>query len=250
MKTHRKYALMLAVLLTLTASCSPAASTSTNENKEGEQTAAPTYKDTMLPFEQLIASNRIIILQNAINYSRPGFYDSDTKPQAENIELHGEEIAAYPMGYALAFLHSELTGAVSVFNVNGESVEIGSEDFAGMYAIVEFESSSPPMLYNPETGTSAVDFSYAITSNGEAIYSVASNSIHSASGLISLIGWDTGKTYRYVATDKFYIPVGPEDNEAGEIRGTLSGAINASFPNLAIASGKINDVIYIEEAIE
>ncbi|HHX75250.1 MAG TPA: hypothetical protein GX699_10150, partial [Firmicutes bacterium] len=53
-------------------------------------------------------------------------------------------------------------------------------------------------------------------------------------------------TYRYVATDKFYIPVEPQERANGEIRGTLSGAINGSFPDLAIASGKINDVLLIE----
>ena len=49
-----------------------------------------------------------------------------------------------------------------------------------------------------------------------------------------------------MATDRFYIPVDPKENASGEIRGALSGAINGSFPDLTIASGKINDVIYIE----
>ena len=80
----------------------------------------------------------------------------------------------------------------------------------------------------------------------EAVYSVVSGSIHNAAEIIANVGWDADATYRYMATDKFYIPVGPEERATGEIRGTLSGAVNGSFPELKIAGGKINDVIYIE----
>ena len=84
------------------------------------------------------------------------------------------------------------------------------------------------------------------TAEGEAVYSVVSGSIHNAAEIIANVGWDADATYRYMATDKFYIPVGPEERATGEIRGTLSGAVNGSFPELKIAGGKINDVIYIE----
>ena len=75
---------------------------------------------------------------------------------------------------------------------------------------------------------------------------MVSGSVHNAAELLETVGWDAGVTYRYVATDKFYIPVEPEYRQTGEIRGTLSGAINGSFPELAIASGKINDLLFIE----
>jgi hypothetical protein len=88
---------------------------------------------------------------------------------------------------------------------------------------------------------------YALTDKGEALYSVVSGSTYNAAALISSVGWDPDETdYRYMATDRFYITVTPAENETGEVRGTLSGAVNGSFPDLKVASGKINDVIYIE----
>ena len=48
----------------------------------------------------------------------------------------------------------------------------------------------------------------------------------------------------------FYIPVTPEDYDEGGLRGALSGAINASFVDMIIATGKLNDVVFIEQIVE
>jgi hypothetical protein len=207
---------------------------------------APTYKETMVPFDQLVPAERIVILQNTINYSREGFYNKDNKPATEDIKYKDTTTAAYPISYALAFLTNDYSGEFTVTNNDRSTKTIASDDFAGLYVLIDFTSNAPPVLYNPETGTELTDFLFATTSNGEAIYSVVSGSIHNAAEIIASVGWDEQATYRYVATDKFYIPVGPAERATGEIRGTLSGAVNGSFPDLAIASGKINDVIYIE----
>jgi len=47
----------------------------------------------------------------------------------------------------------------------------------------------------------------------------------------------------------FYIPITPEDYDEGGLRGALSGAINANFPDMIIATGKLNDVVFIEEIV-
>ena len=75
---------------------------------------------------------------------------------------------------------------------------------------------------------------------------MVSGSTYNTAEMIAQAGLDPDATYRYMATDQFYFPVGPVENTTGEVRGTLSGAVNGSFPDLKIASGKINDLIYIE----
>jgi hypothetical protein len=64
------------------------------------------------------------------------------------------------------------------------------------------------------------------------------------------VGWETGASYRFVATDKFHIPVSPEALVTGEIRGGLTGVINGSFPDLSIANGKLNDLLFIEPVVD
>jgi len=227
-------------------------------NQPAEETAKPigeaatptvkptTYKESMLPFDQLEAGPRIVILQNALHYTRDGFYSAETKPVTKEIVYDGNNVAAYSMSYALAFLHKGSAGTVKVINNDGSEQELNAENFAGLFVIIDFSSDAAPVLYNPESGTKITDFLLAITSEGEAIYSVVSGVTIIAAELIGKAGFDTEATYRYVASDKFYIPVAAADNLTGEVRGTLSGAVNGSFPNLKIASGKINDVIYIE----
>lgn len=205
-----------------------------------------TYKDTMLPFDQLPPGNRIVILQNTINYGREGFYTPETRPVTQEISYKGASVAAYPMTYALAFLKNGSAGALKITSTSGAEQEMTAEEFTGLFIIIDFTSDAPPVLYNPDTGAELTDFLFAVTAEGEAIYSVVSSSIHNAAELIASVGWDANATYRYMATDKFYFPVGPAEAATGEVRGTLSGAVNGSFPDLKIASGKINDLVYIE----
>lgn len=240
--------LLVTMILTL-AACSNNAPSAPEEpagTEDKNEENVPTYKETMVPFDQLVPAKRIVLLQNTLNFSREGFYNKDNKPVTEDIEYNGTTVAAYPMSYPLAFLTNGSIGDLTVTNNDGSSHTVTSEDFEGLYVIIDFASDAPPVLYNPGSGTEITDFLFAATAEGEAIYSIVSGSIYNAAEVIANVGWDTQATYRYVATDKFYIPVGPAENATGEIRGALSGAINGSFPDLAIASGKINDVIYIE----
>ena len=205
-----------------------------------------TYKESMLPFNQLVTGARIVILQNTLNYGREGFYTEETRPVAQEINYEGNTTAAYPISYALTFLKNGSSGTVKVINNDGSEQELSAEEFSGLFVIIEFTSDAPPVLYNPETGAALKDFLLAITSEGEAIYSVVSGSTYNAAEVITRAGWDANATYRFVATDQFYFPVGSAEIATGEVRGTLSGAVNGSFPDLKIASGKINDLIYIE----
>ncbi|NMB40565.1 MAG: hypothetical protein GX996_01315 [Firmicutes bacterium] len=211
-----------------------------------EKKDKPSYKETMLPFEELVPAERIVLLQNTLNFSREGFYNADNRPKTEEIEYNGETVSAYSINYALDFLTNGCKDELTVHNNDGSTETIAAEDFAGLYVIIDFTEGIPPILYNPQTGTEITDFFFAVTADGEAIYSIVSDSIHKTAEIIANVGWDAGATYRYMATDRFYIPVDPKENASGEIRGALSGAINGSFPDLTIASGKINDVIYIE----
>ena len=248
--------LLLIILLVLTlAACGSGNPEPGNETEggnntppagEGPKEGEPTYKEKMVPYDQLEPSERIVLLQNALNFSREGFYTADTKPQTETITYQDNSVEAYSMEYVLAFLNKGVVGEVTVTKTDGSTINLAADELAGMYVILDFTSGDAPVLYNPASGTEVTDFFYAVTGAGEAIYSVVSDSIHNAAELLRAVGWDESATYRYVATDKFYIPVEPQERANGEIRGTLSGAINGSFPDLAIASGKINDVLLIE----
>lgn len=248
--------LLLIVLLVLTlAACGGGNREAGNETEgesnappagEGPKEGEPTYKEKMVPDDQLEPSERIVFLQNALNFSREGFYTAETKPQTQAVSYQSDSVEAYSMDYVLAFLSRGVEGEVTVTKSDGSTVTLAAEELAGMYVILDFTSGEAPVLYNPASGTEVTDFFFAVTATGEAIYSVVSDSVHNAAEILNAVGWNENATYRYVATDKFYIPVGPQERANGEIRGTLSGAINGSFPDLAIAGGKINDVLFIE----
>jgi len=245
--------LLLSVILVFTACGNNSGAPATSGTPAGGTPAAsepggtqPTYKETMVPYDQVTKAERIVILQNTLNYSRSGFYTADTKPVTEKIQYKGSSVDAYPLSYTLAFLHNQPKGDLTVTSTTGSTKKISADDFAGLYAIIDFKSDKPPVLYNPKNGTAITDFLYAKTAEGEAIFSVVSGSTYKADEIITKAGFDPKATYNFVATDKFYIPVKPEESAVGEVRGSLSGAINASFPGMTIASGKINDVIFIE----
>lgn len=206
-----------------------------------------TYKDLMVPFDELVPSDRIVLIQNTLNFGMMGFYTEETKPVTEEITYKEGNAEAYPISYTLDFLNNEITGNVTVTNAEGEVTEFSAEEFAEMYVIVDFTSSEPVILYNPKTGAETT-LAYAVTSEGEGIYSVSADTEHNTADIIKSCGWSEEETYRLMATDKFYIPVEPEYLKIGKLRGTLSGALNASFDGMVIASGKINDPVYFEKS--
>jgi len=209
------------------------------------------YKHSMKPLEELVPAERIVILQSVFNpNTREGFYTRETRPATVEINYNGAKTEAYPISHAIDLLRNGVTGTVAVTGAEGGKTEFSQEDFRGMYVIVDFKAGTPPSLYNPATGGAVPDFAYAVTGGGEAIYSVVGGSYHNINTLLAKVGWKTGLTYRLVATDRFYVPAEPEATATGELRGGLSGVVNGSLPDMKVASGKINDVLYIEAIVE
>jgi len=219
------------------------------KEQEFEPGTDHTYKDSMVPFEELVPSDRVVILQNTLNFGMTGFYTSETAPKTESISYNGSSVDAYPITYTLDFLTNEVKGDVIVTDVDGNDKTFSAKEFAGMYVIVDFMSSEPVVLYNPETGAETT-LKAAKTSEGEGIYSIVADSAVATADMLTSCGWNTDTELRLVATDKFFIPVAPEYLAIGELRGTLSGALTASFQDMVIASGKLNDPVYFEKIVE
>ena len=258
--------LLLAMCLSLAACGSAPAAAEANENSGEEKKSLPVatqpteddvpeatlYRDAMVPFEELIPAERIIVLQNTLNFGREGFYTEETKPVTEDITMDGETVAAYALTYPLNFLTYGYENGAQVVNAAGEVVEFTKEELEASYIIIkDFQSWEAPVLYNPTTGTKVVDFDHIITDNKEMVISIVTEQDRRFVDMFALVQWDTASTnYHVMATDKFFIPVTPEDYDDGELRGALSGSVNGTFPDMIIAQGKINDVIYLEKVVK
>ena len=228
-----------------------AACNSAADSPKGDEPPKEHYRGSMKPLDELVPAERIVILQNVFNpNTREGFFTRETRPAAVEIEYNGGKAAAYPISPVIELLHKGCEGTVAVTKTDGGKAEFSAADFRGMYVIPGLSPEVPPVFYNPATKSAVSDFAYAVTAEGEAIYSVTGGSYHSIHELLAGAGWKTGATYRFVATDKFHIPVTPDAAATGELRGGLSGVVNGSFPDMSIAHGKINDVLYIEPAAE
>jgi len=217
-----------------------------------EETPAEThYRDVMIPFEDIISAERIVILQNTLNFGREGFYTEDTKPVTEEVSLDGQTVAAYKLTYPLAFLNFGYENGATVVDAAGAETAFTKEELEGSYIYIEgFQSYTLPVLINPTTGVKVVDFDHLITDNKEMVISIVTEQDRRFVDMFALVEWDTASSnYRVMATDKFFIPVTPEDYDDGELRGALSGSVNGTFPDMIIAQGKINDVIYLERDV-
>jgi hypothetical protein len=143
----------------------------------------------------------------------------------------------------------ELTGTVTVYDTEGNSSSFAAADFeAASVLIDDFQSGNSPVLLK-EDGTAVENFDYAVLSDGEVVASIITEQEYNVNEHLQKYGWDNTATYNLVATDVFYIPITPEDYDEGGLRGALSGAINANFPDMIIATGKLNDVVFIEEIV-
>lgn len=217
---------------------------------EEEVPAETLYRDAMIPFEELVPAERIVILQNTLNFGREGFYTEETKPVTEEVKLDGQTVAAYKLTYALNFLTFGYENGAQVVNAAGEVQEFSKEELEGSYVYIEgFQSYTLPVLFNPATGAKVVDFDHLITDN-EMVISIITEQSRRCMDMFALLGWDTASTtYHVMATDKFFVPATPVDYDDGEIRGALSGSVNGTFPEMVPAQGKINDVVYIEKVV-
>ena len=251
-------ALILVLVMTLSlVACG--GSNSTEEKKELPVATQPTeedvpeetlYKDAMIPFEDLIPAERIVILQNAVNFGREGFYTEETKPVTEDVILDGQTVAAYKLTYALQFLTFGYENGAQLVNAAGEVLEMTKEELDAAYVYIEgFQSYTLPVVFIPGTDVKVVDFDHLITDN-EMVISIITEQSRRCVDMFEMLGWDTtSATYHVMATDKFFVPATPVDYDDGEIRGALSGSVNGTFPEMVPAQGKINDVLYLEKVV-
>ena len=216
---------------------------------EPEATAAPLYKDIMKPYSDIEHGKRLIILQNTLQFSREGVFTEAETPVAEPVSFNGADYNGYPMSAATRFLTEALEGDVTVYTTDDASVTVSAADFEAATVLVDdFQSGNSPILLLAN-GTAVENFDYAVMASGEGIFSIISEQNVNLMDLFADYGWDTSLTYNVVATDVFYIPVTPEDYDEGGLRGALSGAINANFVDMVIATGKLNDVVFIEQIV-
>lgn len=254
--------LLLALCLSLAACGAKTESPKTEEKKtlpvvteavEEETVPKETlYKDAMIPFEDIVPAERIIVLQNTLNFGREGFYTEETKPVTEEVKLDGQTVAAYKLTYALDFLTFGYENGAQVVNAAGEVQEFTKDELEGSYVYIEgFQSYTLPVVFNPATGAKVVDFDHLITDNKEMVISIITEQSRRCMDMFELVGWDTtSATYHVMATDKFFVPATPVDYDDGELRGALSGSVNGTFPEMVPAQGKINDVIYVEKVVK
>lgn len=249
--------LMLSLVACGAAPAEPTSGSATEEKKQlpvstpaEETTAAPLYKDIMKPYSDIQHGKRLVILQNTLVFSRKGIMTEDEAPVPEVVSYNDADYNAYPMVAATKFLVEELAGTVTVYDTDGNSSAFAAADFeAASVLIDDFQSGNSPILLAAD-GTAVEKFDYAAMESGEIIFSIVTEQEVNVNEYLQKFGWDNTKTYNLVATDVFYIPITPEDYDEGGLRGALSGAINANFPDMIIATGKLNDVVFIEEIVE
>ena len=249
----------LILVLVMALSLAACAGTDTEEKKDLPVATQPSeedvpeetlYKDAMIPFEDLIPAERIVILQNAVNYGREGFYTKETRPVTEAVMLDGAEVQAYKLTYALQFLTFGYENGAQVVNEAGDVLEMTREELDAAYVYIEgFQSYTLPVVFIPGTDVKVVDFDHLITEN-EMVISIITEQSRRCVDMFDMLGWDTtSATYHVMATDKFFVPATPMDYDDGEIRGALSGSVNGTFPEMVPAQGKINDVLYLEKVV-
>ena len=251
---------LLALIMTVAvamsmAACSSAPASSEEEKKQllvssvdETSSEAPLYKDIMKPYSEIQHGKRIIFVQNTLVFTREGIFTEAETPVAETVNYNGVDYMAYPTSAATKFLTEDNSAGVTVYTTDGKSELITGADFdSAKFLIDDFQSGNSPLLMC--TNTVIENFEYAVFANGEVIASIITEQEYNVNEHLQKYGWDNTATYNLVATDVFYIPITPEDYDEGGLRGALSGAINANFPDMIIATGKLNDVVFIEEIV-
>ena len=243
-------AVLLALMLCAGMMPAFAESTTIAEMFGWEVPAETLYRDAMIPFEDIIPAERIVILQNTLNFGREGFYTEETKPVTEAVMLDSAEVEAYKLTYALQFLTFGYENGAKLFNEAGDVLAMTKDELDAAYVYIEgFQSYTLPVVFIPGTDIKVVDFDHLITEN-EMVISIITEQSRRCVDMFDMLGWDTtSATYHVMATDKFFVPATPVDYDDGEIRGALSGSVNGTFPEMVPAQGKINDVLYLEKVV-
>lgn len=237
---------ILSVLMTLIIVFSFAACGG-NTNETETTTTAPAasstrYKDIMGDVATFKQEKKIVVFQNFVN--KNGTFLNDEKgPAPVNMKICGEEVEAYAIADAVAMFLNAPEGEVRLINKDGaEAKTVSAEDFKAAY------------IGTAEDGTGVIkagsvemkNFKYAVASDNEAICFVEKSETLVVADLLKAVGAKSDATkYRFVATDKFYLETDAAAAATSEIRGTLSGAVNAAL-SIEIASGKINDILYVD----
>ena len=177
--------------------------------------------------------NRIVVCQNA-ELTMEDVTISDVKATAASVQ---ELVDKY--------FNNKVAGDVNVVGTDGYQVTMSATDFLAAKISLDAEGIAP-VVWNEDLGGKGKvkNTDYVVTAEGEAIIFPAETITGEA--LLDKLGLPKdATTYRFVATDDFYLECNAEEMKTAELRVGLDGTINGSLP-IKKAGGKINDVLYIE----
>lgn len=214
-------------------------STATTTAPSGSSTR---YKDIMGDVSTFKQEKKVVIFQNFVNKNGT-FLNGEKGPAPANMKICGEDVKAYAIANAVAMFLNAPEGEVALINKEG-AVEktISAEDFKNAYIGTAADGTGVIKAGSVEMK----NFKYAVAADKEAICFVEASETIVMADLLKAIGAKSDATkYRFVATDKFYLETDAAAAATSEIRGTLSGAVNAAL-SIELASGKINDILYVD----
>lgn len=183
--------------------------------------------------DDLTEGNRIVVCQNA-ELAMEDVTVSDVEATAAGVQ---ELVDKY--------FNSKVAGEVTIVGTDGYQVTMAAEDFLAAKISLDAEGEAP-IVWNEDLGGKGKvkNTDYAVTTEGEAIIFPAETITGEA--LLDKLGLPKdATTYRFVATDNFYLECNAEEMKTAELRVGLDGTINGSLP-IKKAGGKVNDVLYIE----
>ena len=227
--------LLVAVMLFMCA-CSGAQDTdtaATGNEKGTEQQQQEQHQKPNASTDDLTKGNRIVVCQNA-ELTMEDVTISDVKATAASVQ---ELVDKY--------FNNKVAGDVNVVGTDGYQVTMSAKDFLAAKISLDAEGIAP-VIWNEDLGGKGKvkNTDYVVTAEGEAIIFPAETITGEA--LLDKLGLPKdATTYRFVATDDFYLECNAEEMKTAELRVGLDGTINGSLP-IKKAGGKINDVLYIE----
>ena len=239
----RIIALLLSFVMVLSfAACGNSTETEQEDPSKDQSSQTPPstmYKDIMGDVSTFEQEPKLIVFQNLI---KPGFLNGDKAVSSEKKTVDGAEVDAYPIANAIDMFKNELKADVTIIDEDGKTVAVSAEKFKSAY-IATAEDGTGIFIAD---GTTVPKFKYAVTADKEAILFTKASETLVMKDVLEAIGANASASkYRFVATDKFYLETDAAACAGSEIRGTLSGAVNASLP-IETASGKINDILYVD----
>ncbi|HBI26568.1 MAG TPA: hypothetical protein DDY25_02405 [Peptococcaceae bacterium] len=183
--------------------------------------------------DDLTKGNRIVVCQNA-ELAMEDATVSDVKATAASVQELADK-----------YFNDTIAGEVTLVGTDGYQATMAAKDFLAAKISLDAEGIAPVVWNEDLGGKSQVKTTdYAVTAEGEAIIFPAETITGEA--LLDKLGLPRdAATYRFVATDDFYLECSAEEMRTAELRVGLDDTINGALP-IKKAGGKINDVLYIE----